>query len=266
MSQTHCRSGFTLIELLVVISIIAVLMSLLLPTLKRAKRQAKVMHCTTNLKSYALGLTVYATEDRQGIYPPHTLSGWAGNMTLWSSNTPSNTYTSVWPDMSKYLAMFTDVICGGNRRILWCPLHIHSYWNTGVPNAELLPGYPDLWYDSRFGVNVMSGYRRYANLAHANFSNSGNSTNGPAISPGSAQDVIIADPDTSEPTLYQSVHLDFDNAVDKFEALAKRRETDVAYSDGHVEIHGQRPFIGADGFLTWDGAHYIPRGVERNIY
>ena len=54
------RKGFTLIELLVVISIIALLMSILMPSLSRAREQAKQIVCQNNLRQIALCLIMYA--------------------------------------------------------------------------------------------------------------------------------------------------------------------------------------------------------------
>ena len=48
------RKGFTLIELLVVIAIIAVLMSILMPALNRAKQSVKNVICMSNLHEWAL--------------------------------------------------------------------------------------------------------------------------------------------------------------------------------------------------------------------
>jgi prepilin-type N-terminal cleavage/methylation domain-containing protein/prepilin-type processing-associated H-X9-DG protein len=56
-------SGFTLIELLVVISIIALLLSILTPSLNKVKEQGKKVVCANNMKQVVLALQMYAAEN-----------------------------------------------------------------------------------------------------------------------------------------------------------------------------------------------------------
>ena len=59
--------AFTLIEVLVVIAIIALLLALLMPSLSRARQQARLVVCSNNLRSMWTGVLAYALENRDRV-------------------------------------------------------------------------------------------------------------------------------------------------------------------------------------------------------
>ena len=101
--RKRASGGFTLVELLVVIGIIAVLISILLPALSRAREQARNTECMSNLRNLGQALVMYANENK-GKLPQHSTDG------VWLWDLPFDTRDAM-------------VKKGGSRKTLYCPFY-----------------------------------------------------------------------------------------------------------------------------------------------
>lgn len=99
------RRGFTLIELLVVISIIAVLISLLLPAVQQAREAARRTQCKNNLKQ--MGLALYNYHDVNQCFPPGYLGYPAGHGGTCATVNNAAPYAQGW-GWGAYLLPFID--------------------------------------------------------------------------------------------------------------------------------------------------------------
>jgi len=97
------KKAFTLIELLVVISIIALLLSILMPALRKARKLVQRTVCLSNVKQQGLGLLMYSQEYNDTM-PLSAYYG--GNRWLW--------------DVS-YFTTDVMIASGGDKKIFRCP-------------------------------------------------------------------------------------------------------------------------------------------------
>ena len=108
MMRTPART-FTLIELLVVIAIIGLLISILLPSLSRARHMAKGMVCLSNLRQLSHGWHLYADENRDVSVPGRYAKapGGTSNPANWYKIGNGRKYRPRWiATMGKYVGLF----------------------------------------------------------------------------------------------------------------------------------------------------------------
>ncbi|HEV7298326.1 MAG TPA: type II secretion system protein [Tepidisphaeraceae bacterium] len=142
MSRTKVDRGFTLVELLVVIGIIALLVSMLLPALNKARYQAGLVNCASNLRQFGMSLQMYGNYYK-GVVPMGYYDG-----TTWPSVYHNNQWQFLGVLMESGIVKPT-----GSIAAFYCPLETDPRisYNTAENRWPIVP--PD-WGLHSLGYTV----------------------------------------------------------------------------------------------------------------
>lgn len=177
------QPAFTLIELLVVVAIIALLLSILLPSLQCARDQAKAAACGVILRGLGTGLATYETEN-QGWFPGVNTTGIATRIAFNDANALRNDPT-IPVQSSDWISPIVryDTQLSGNRaerfKFLWsqyqCPSVAGEFYETEFPpggagadasdfpgvdmpvDSYMMPGHFQFWGVAFSGATIASG-------------------------------------------------------------------------------------------------------------
>jgi prepilin-type N-terminal cleavage/methylation domain-containing protein len=117
--RSRPNRAFTLIELLVVIAIIGMLISLLLPALGQARKTARQLKCTTNIRSVVQGMVMWA-QNNSDRYPLPSSVDRAGNTVNLIDSTLESDNTGNIMSLMIYSGMVPTVLCR-------CPSEVNEF-------------------------------------------------------------------------------------------------------------------------------------------
>jgi prepilin-type N-terminal cleavage/methylation domain-containing protein len=154
------RFAFTLIELLVVVAIIAILASLLLPALARARQKANQVNCISNLKQFAYSISMYTQDFNDSLPGP----AWTGIFFTYvdsipaaasgDPNNPTKYEGSLVAQLTPYLALPIPSSQVRTAAVTICPASYKALPNS-VPSSP--PLYVPISYFSQSTITNEPG-------------------------------------------------------------------------------------------------------------